>query len=235
MKNRFILSHGLYGFVFVVSALGLLFGCTSKDGATSALKTDKEKFSYAVGQQIGGSFKSQNLDVDTGALFLSIQDALAGKESRLSQDEMRKAMESIAKQMADKQAGESKKNSDAGEKFLTENKAKPGVKVTSSGLQYEVLTEGKGKNPKATDTVKVHYRGTLIDGTEFDSSYARNEPAEFPLNRVIPGWTEGLQLAKKGGKLKLYIPSNLGYGAQATGKIPANSTLIFEVELLEIK
>jgi FKBP-type peptidyl-prolyl cis-trans isomerase len=124
-----------------------------------------------------------------------------------------------------------------GEKFLAENKTKEGVKTTASGLQYKIVKEGAGKNPAATDTVLVHYKGTLLDGTEFDSSYKRNEPISFPLNRVIPGWTEGLQLVKEGGKAILYIPSKLAYGASGTpgGPIGPNETLIFEVELLKVQ
>ncbi len=123
-----------------------------------------------------------------------------------------------------------------GKAFLAENATKPGVQQTASGLQYKVLKEGTGKSPKATDTVLVHYRGTLLDGTEFDSSYKRNQPISFPLNRVIPGWTEGLQLAKEGGKIELYIPSQLAYGSRgAGGAIGPDETLIFEVELLEVK
>jgi len=123
-----------------------------------------------------------------------------------------------------------------GQAFLEENAKKPGVVQTPSGLQYKILTEGKGKSPKPSDTVKVNYRGTLLDGTEFDSSYKRNEPIEFPLNRVIPGWTEGLQLVKEGGKIELYIPSKLAYGPRgAGGAIGPDETLIFEIELLEVK
>ena len=124
-----------------------------------------------------------------------------------------------------------------GAAFLKENASKDGVKTTASGLQYKTLTEGTGKSPKATDTVKVHYRGTLLDGKEFDSSYKRGEPIEFPLNRVIPGWTEGVQLAKEGGKIQLFIPSNLAYGTSGTpgGPIGPNETLIFEIELIQVK
>src|SRR5260221_5333406 len=124
-----------------------------------------------------------------------------------------------------------------GSKFLAENAKKEGVKTTASGLQYKILKEGTGKRPKATDTVKVHYRGTLLDGTEFDSSYKRGEPIEFPLNRVIPGWTEGVQLAKEGGKIQLFIPSKLAYGESGTpgGPIGPNEALIFEIELIQVK
>ena len=127
-------------------------------------------------------------------------------------------------------------NLEKGQTFLKENASKPGVKTTPSGLQYKVITEGSGKSPKATDTVLVHYRGTTIDGTEFDSSYKRNEPISFPLNGVIPGWTEGVQLMKEGGKVELFIPSNLAYGSQgAGGVIPPDSTLIFDIELLKVQ
>ncbi|HYR58191.1 MAG TPA: FKBP-type peptidyl-prolyl cis-trans isomerase [Chthoniobacteraceae bacterium] len=124
-----------------------------------------------------------------------------------------------------------------GAKFLKENASKEGVKTTASGLQYKILKEGTGKSPKRTDTVKVHYRGTLLDGTEFDSSYKRGQPVEFPLNRVIPGWTEGVQLAKEGGKIQLFIPSKLAYGESGTpgGPIGPNETLIFEIELIQVK
>jgi FKBP-type peptidyl-prolyl cis-trans isomerase len=133
-------------------------------------------------------------------------------------------------------AQDTNSNLEKGQAFLKENASKPGVKTTPSGLQYKVITEGHGKKPKATDTVLVHYRGTMIDGQEFDSSYKRNEPISFPLNGVIPGWTEGVQLMKEGGKIQLFIPSNLAYGSRgAGGVIPPDSTLVFDIELLKVQ
>jgi FKBP-type peptidyl-prolyl cis-trans isomerase FkpA/FKBP-type peptidyl-prolyl cis-trans isomerase FklB len=212
----------------------LTVSAASADAKKAGLNTDKKKLSYAIGQQIGRQLKGSGLDVDTAVLASSIQDVLNGKESKLSQEEIRAAMGKAGEAAQAKAEAAGKENKAKGDKFLAENKSKPGVKTTASGLQYQVIKEGSGATPKATDTVKVHYRGTLIDGTQFDSSYERNEPAEFPLNGVIKGWTEGLQLMKVGGKNKLFVPSDLAYGPQGRPSIPPNSVLIFEVELLEI-
>lgn len=198
------------------------------------LDSDLKKASYAIGQQIAQSLASQGLHVDASALALSIDDSLAGRDSRLSETEMMQAIDKIREQQMEAETAAAKENLVAGEKYLAENKAKPGVKTTSSGLQYETLTEGSGAAPAATSTVQVHYRGTLLNGKEFDSSYKRNQPAEFPLNRVIRGWTEGLQLMKVGGKTRFTIPAQLAYGEQGNASIPGNSTLIFEVELLSV-
>lgn len=209
----------------------LTTACNSKK---ADLSSDKGKMSYIIGQQIGGQFKQNKMDIDPDTLAASISDVLAGKESRLTQAEMQATVEKIqATQKAEAEAA-AKANLETGTKFLEENKSKPGVTTTASGLQYQVITEGKGASPKATDTVKVHYVGTLIDGTKFDSSIDRGQPVEFPLNQVIPGWTEALQLMKVGGKNKLFIPANIAYGPQGRPGIPGNSTLIFEVELLDI-
>tara|TARA_Y100000766_G_C18893273_1_gene599627 strand:- start:1818 stop:2333 length:516 start_codon:yes stop_codon:yes gene_type:complete len=165
---------------------------------------------------------------------MSINDALAGKESRLKPEEMQEAMMNMRKKMVEERKQKAEENKTSGAKYLEENKAKEGVKVTESGLQYKVLKEGEGAQPKESDTVKVHYKGTLIDGTEFDSSYSRNEPAEFGVGQVIRGWVEGLQLMKVGSKYQFFIPSDLAYGPQGRPSIPPNSVLIFEVELLDI-
>lgn len=201
------------------------------------LKDDKAKESYSVGYQFGQNLKKLETDLDAEVLSAAIRDALSGKESRLTDEEMRAAVASLQERtVAAMQASikeKAQKNLAEGEKFLAENKTKEGVKTTDSGLQYKVLEEGEGPSPKAGDTVTVHYRGTLVDGTEFDSSYQRGEPATFPLTGVIPGWTEALQLMKKGSKWVLFIPSELAYGERGAGnRIPPNSTLIFEVEMI---
>ncbi len=200
----------------------------------AVLQTDDQKASYAIGQQIGQNMKTQGVSVDVDVLSMSIADVLAGKPSRLSPQEMQDALQKLQARMMAEEQKKGQKNKEEGDKFLAANKKKTGVKTTASGLQYETLKKGMGPLPKATDKVKVHYQGTLLDGTEFDSSYKRNQPAEFPLNAVIKGWTEGLQLMPVGSKYKFYIPSDLAYGPQGRPGIPPNSVLIFEVELLDI-
>jgi len=204
------------------------------------LKSEKDKVSYSIGLEIGSSFKKQAMDIDTDALAAGIKDALSGSKPILTENEVKEVMTAFQKGMAAKQAekmkGLAEKNSKEGEAFLAENKKKEGVKTTDSGLQYKVITPGNGPMPKDTDTVSVNYRGTLIDGTEFDSSYKRGEAVSFPVNGVIKGWTEALQLMKVGSKWQLFIPSNIAYGERgAGGQIGPNATLIFEVELLSIK
>jgi FKBP-type peptidyl-prolyl cis-trans isomerase len=166
-------------------------------------------------------------------------DAQSGTDTLLTQDEMMTALQTFQTTMMERQQAkaerEASENITAGEAFLAENASKEGVMVTESGLQYKVITEGSGPKPQATDQVTVHYRGTLLDGTEFDSSYSRGEPATFGLNQVIPGWTEGVQLMNVGSKYEFYIPANLAYGERGAGaSIGPNSTLIFEVELISI-
>jgi FKBP-type peptidyl-prolyl cis-trans isomerase len=198
------------------------------------LSTDKAKTSYFIGQQIGKQLKQGKMDIDADVLAASVNDVITGKESRLSPAEMSAVVQKLQASQGASSDAEGKANREKGDAFLAENKKKAGVKTTASGLEYEVITEGKGASPKASDTVTVHYKGTLLDGTKFDSSYDRGKPAEFPLNGVIRGWTEGLQLMKVGGKNKMVIPSDLAYGPQGRPGIPPNSVLIFEVELISI-
>ncbi len=193
--------------------------------------------SYAIGLSIGNNLKEQELDLDAQQLVQGLMDALKGAEPKLSEEQLRGAMQ----QFQQRQIAKMKARQDAAQaesaKFLVENAKKPGVKTTESGLQYKVLKSGDGPSPKAEDTVTVHYRGTLTDGTEFDSSYKRGQPATFPVNGVIAGWTEALQLMQVGDRWQLVIPSELAYGERGTpgGPIGPNATLVFEVELLGIK
>jgi FKBP-type peptidyl-prolyl cis-trans isomerase FklB len=199
------------------------------------LKDQKDKVSYSIGLNVGFNLSKQKVPVNPDALFAGVKDALAGKP-QLTEEQVRDVMTAFEKDMQEQQKAAGEKNAAEGTKFLEENKKKDGVKTTASGLQYKSLKEGDGPQPKASDTVTVNYRGTLTDGTEFDSSFKRNEPATFPLAGVIKGWTEGLQLMKKGSKYQFVIPANLAYGERSPGAgIPPNSTLVFEVELLDIK
>lgn len=204
--------------------------------ASAELKDLSAKVSYAIGQNIGKQMKGQSLDIDADTLIRGLKDALAGK-SLLSDQEIVEVQNEYRKVLVAKQTVLMEKRKKEGEAFLAENKKKPNVKTTASGLQYEVIREGTGKTPKATDEVTVNYEGKLIDGTVFDSSYKRGEPASFPVNGVIKGWTEALQLMKVGAKYKLYISSELAYGANPRpgGLIQPNDALIFEVELLDVK
>jgi FKBP-type peptidyl-prolyl cis-trans isomerase FklB len=204
------------------------------------LKTLKERSSYAIGIDIGRNLKGQGLEIDSALLARGIADALAGGKNLLSDKEIHETMIELQKIVAEQQKGLnaklSQKNKKEGEAFLAENKKKEGVKTLPSGLQYKVLREGKGASPKATDLVTTHYKGTLLNGSEFDSSYGRGEPATFPVNGVIKGWTEALQLMKVGDKWQLFIPSDLAYGERGAGEdIPPNATLIFDIELLDVK
>jgi FKBP-type peptidyl-prolyl cis-trans isomerase FklB len=220
-----------------VLALGLLVSSVSAQDKPD-LTNPKQKTSYAIGLDIAASFKRQELDVDTKALTAGIADGFAGKPA-LTEEEMKATLmdlqKSVMARMEEKQKAAAGTNLKAGEAFLAANAKKVGVKTTASGLQYKVIKSGAGPSPKPTDVVKVHYHGTLIDGTVFDSSVQRNTPATFPVNGVIPGWTEALQLMKVGDKWQLVIPSKLAYGEEGPGPIGPNSVLIFEVELLGIE
>jgi FKBP-type peptidyl-prolyl cis-trans isomerase FklB len=198
------------------------------------LETLQSKASYALGYQIGLDFKYRGTDYDLDLLVRGIKDALAGVKPPLAREEMDDARRRFDVESMERRMAEGKK---AGEAFLAENAKRKGVVVLESGLQYEVLRPGDGLAPEITDRVKVHYRGTLIDGTEFDSSHGRGEPAVFPLNRVIRGWTEALQLMKVGAKWRLFVPSELAYGTRPPpgSGIGPNEVLVFEVELLSIE
>ena len=208
-------------------------------GAVDKLTTEREKVSYMVGLDMAKGLTQVKGDVELAIVLQAVEDAVGGKTLLLSEAEAQTVRQAfIQKLTAAQQAKQQEsagKNKTEGEAFLAKNKSKAGVKTTASGLQYEVITQGKGPKPAATDQVKVHYVGTLLDGTKFDSSVDRGEPATFGLNGVIPGWTEALQLMPVGSKYKLYVPSTLGYGDRGTpGPIGPNATLVFEVELLEI-
>ena len=198
------------------------------------LKTEVDKVSYVIGAQVGQGFKSQGIEINIESLMQGLKDAMAGKKLALSQDEIKTVMTSFQQRMLAKRSAQAAKNLADGNAFLEANKAKEGVKVLPSGLQYKVIKEGTGNTPGPDDKVKTHYRGTLIDGTEFDSSYKRNKPTEFAVKQVIKGWTEALQLMKEGSKWELYIQASLAYGERGRQGIPPNSTLVFEMELLEV-
>jgi FKBP-type peptidyl-prolyl cis-trans isomerase FklB len=209
--------------------------------ATAALTTQKQKESYALGMSIGLGFKKQGLDksIDSALVSRGMREALAGTKTAMTEDEMKAALQQLRTEFTTAQEAKAKEagtaNRKEGDAFLAANKSKDGVKVLPDGLQYKVLTEGNGPKPAATDTVSVNYRGTLINGKEFDSSYKRGQPASFPVNGVIKGWTEALQLMPVGSKYQLFIPADLAYGDRGAGAdIAPGETLIFEVELLSI-
>jgi FKBP-type peptidyl-prolyl cis-trans isomerase len=196
------------------------------------LKNLNDSASYAMGISFANFYVQQGLsDINVSLVNKAIADVIGKKKVLMSNEEANMIM---MRYMNQAQEAKAKGNIEAGEKFLAQNKTKPGIKTTVSGLQYEVLKEGNGPKPEATDTVTVHYAGTLLNGEEFDNSYKRGEPISLPLNGVIRGWTEALQLMPLGSKYKLYIPYQLGYGTQGAGSIPPGSVLIFEVELLKI-
>lgn len=198
------------------------------------LATVQQQVGYSIGSQIGGDFRRNEFDIDADAFAKGFKDAFSGKELLLNEKEIEDVLDAFKQRLQEAQKEKIEKQAAAGKAFLEENKTKEGVVVLPSGLQYKVIKEGTGATPKATDTVKTNYRGTLIDGTEFDSSDKHGEPATFLVTHVVPGWTEALQLMKVGAKWELYIPSELGYGARGSRTIPPNAALIFEIELLDI-
>ncbi|MBS1914248.1 MAG: FKBP-type peptidyl-prolyl cis-trans isomerase [Bacteroidetes bacterium] len=203
------------------------------------LKTNVDSISYAIGVQVGSSLRQQSIEIKNEVFMKGLQDAIANKGMQLTAADMQQCLgalqQKVQKQQAEEAAKAGEKNKKDGDAFLAENKKRKGVVTLPSGLQYEVLKEGNGAKPTDASEVSVHYRGTLVDGTVFDSSIDRGEPATFKVGGVIKGWTEALKLMKAGSKWKLFIPPDLAYGEQGTGPIGPNSTLIFEVELLSVK
>jgi FKBP-type peptidyl-prolyl cis-trans isomerase len=240
-----LLSLGCAAALF--AGIGSSFGQNDKPATTPSkpapaasdpsLSSQKQKASYSIGINIGKSFKAQSLDIDADSLLKGVKDALDGKEGVLSEAERTEVLANLQKEVQSKMEEKVGQNKKEGDAFLAENKKKEGIVTLKSGLQYKVLKAGTGPKPKATDTVQTNYRGTLLNGTEFDSSYKTGKPVEFGVGDVIKGWTEALQLMPVGSKWQLYIPSDLAYGEQGTpgGPIPPNSTLVFDIELVSIK
>jgi FKBP-type peptidyl-prolyl cis-trans isomerase FkpA len=237
-------------------SLAVAAGCQQKGGdaaekpATEAqqkdpdaipgLATEKQRVSYMIGMDLGKSLEPVKDEIDLETMNRALKATLAGDKPLMTEEQAQKVRESFAQKMQAQQIAEmmaeAKENQAKGQAFLAENAKKPGVQATASGLQYQVIEEGKGPKPAPTDTVRAHYKGTLLDGTVFDSSYERGEPATFMLPQMVPGWQEGIPLMSVGSKYRFWIPAELGYGERGTpgGPIPPNATLVFEVELLDI-
>ncbi len=238
MNNRLLIAG-------LMASAVLLTGCNEGTAEKEvvekalALETLEQKVNYSIALNLASNFKQRDVTIDIEAFTLALTDVRDDIEPRLTQEQMQETMQTFQEQQMEQQQAKQKEQGDAsraeGEAFLVENATKEGVSATESGLQYKVLEAGPGGvKPAAVDTVTVHYAGRLLDGTEFDSSYARNQPTSFALNQVISGWTEGLQLMETGSKYEFYIPSDLAYGPGGNQGIPPNSTLIFVVELLEV-
>ena len=233
----------MYKSLTAIVGICLLAGCNQQEASTKAIgpiTSDIDKASYSIGLNMGKQMAQIKDNINFDVVNQGINDAFTGAELKLTSDEIRASLTEFQQRLQTAQAEKTNKaaatNQKAGEDFLTTNKTAEGVQTTESGLQYKVITAGTGETPKSTDTVVTHYKGTLIDGTEFDSSYKRGQPATFPVTGVIKGWTEALQKMKVGGKWQLFIPSALAYGERGAGQnIGPNSVLIFELELLEIK
>ena len=228
--------------VFIASVLiAGLAGCQTTGEKDVKLETQKDKVSYSIGISVGNNLKKDSVAFTPEAFLRGVMDATADSAHRLMTDkEIEETMTTFRQELQEKKMENTRaagtKNRSEGEAFLTENAKKAGVVSLPSGLQYRIITEGKGKKPTASSTVTTHYRGRLLDGTEFDSSYKRGQPATFPVSGVIKGWTEALQMMKEGSKWELYIPSSLAYGEHgAGGVIPPSATLIFEIELVSVK
>ncbi len=239
-KNNFDGKGFIMRSVWIAMLSIVLLACQAYAEESGSLKSQKDKISYIIGLEVGGNLKKQSIEVDTDIFMKGLRDGFAGNKPLMTEQEMNETKTAFSQEMMKKREEEMKKtaekNKKAEEAFFAENKKKEGVITLPSGLQYKVVTEGTGKAPTITDTVTVNYRGTLVDGTEFDSSYKRGQPATFPVKGVIPGWTEALQLMKEGAKWQLFIPSKLAYGEKGAGNtIGPNSALIFDVELISVK
>jgi len=227
----------------VMIMLAYLAGCAPEEASSASelkLDTPKNRISYTIGVNIGQDFKTQNMDVDPDLLLLGLKDTLSGKELQLTEEEMVQEIQNFQEEMQAKMTAEmeqkSGENKASGEAFLAENAKQEGVVVTESGLQYKILEPGQGDSPGPADVATVHYRGTLIDGTQFDSSYDRGQPATFPVGGVIAGWSEALQMMKPGAKWQLFIPAELAYGERGAGQvIGPNAALLFDVELISVE
>jgi len=219
-------------FLYFFVAGAVVFNVSAADEPSAKLKNDKEKVSYSLGMNVGRALKQQQMEVDLEIMVQAIKDVLQGKETLLTDEQASEAVNNYRREMIRQQQ---EANKAAGDAFLAENKTKPGVVTTASGLQYQVMNMGDGPKPTAQDTVQVHYRGTLLDGTEFDNSYKRGGPAKFGVTGVIKGWTEVLQLMPTGSKWKVFIPSDLAYGPSGRRGIPPNAMLTFDIELVSIE
>lgn len=222
--------------LLVIGLVFLSLACSDMNGQVE-LKTKQDSLAYAIGTQWGKNLKTDDLMLNTAVIKQGIDDSFK-ETSKLTDEQIQTVLMTLQSEIQEKrmkkQQEAASNNIKKAEEFLAANKTKEGVKTTASGLQYKVLKEGTGKSPLSTDKVEVHYHGTLIDGSVFDSSVQRGEPITFPLNGVIPGWTEGLQLMKEGGKVRFFIPPALAYGAQGSGAIGPNEVLIFDVDLITV-
>lgn len=221
---------------FFKSVFLLIFGLACLNTHAANIETEQEKISYALGVVFGQNITRQGMELNTPAFLQAIEDVLTGAEMKLSDSDMQYIMRVYQKKEQEKQNNLATTNKTNGEKYLTENKMKEGVTESTSGLQYKIIKAGAGEKPSSTSTVLVHYKGTLIDGTEFDSSYARGKPVELAVNQVIEGWQEVLPLMTVGSSWQIVVPSDLAYGERSPGgAIGPNSTLLFDIELIEIK
>ncbi len=226
-------------FGWLIAAAALLMAVHVSAEEAPKLANQKDKISYSIGMDIGNNLKRQSLDVDADMLARGLKDAMSGGETLLSDEEARETLAALQQELREKalerRKQDAEKNKKEGEAFLAENMKKEGVISLPSGLQYKVIQSGNGASPEITDTVETNYRGTFIDGNEFDSSYKRGQTAVFPVNGVIAGWTEALQRMKVGDKWQIFVPPELAYGERGAGPIGPNTTLIFDVELVSIK